>query len=59
MSDMKYQITVLDEVYTHKVVEADSREALEDGDYEVVNEWAGNAGECDQIITILEIGDDN
>ena len=56
---MKYQITVLDEVYTHKVVEADSREALEDGDYEVVNEWAGNAGECDQIITILEIGDDN
>jgi hypothetical protein len=53
---MKYQITVLDEVYTHKIVEADSPDAIEDGNYEVIEEFPGNAGECDQIITIETMG---
>lgn len=52
---MRFQITVLDEVYTEKVVEADSREALENGDYTTISEWPGNAGECDQIITAEEL----
>jgi len=56
---MKYQITVLDEVYTHKVVEADSPEAIEDGDYEVIEEFPGNAGECDQVISIELAKEDN
>ena len=56
---MRYHITVFDEVYTHKLVEAASREALENGDYNVVEEWAGNAGECDQIITVEEAEEGN
>lgn len=48
----KYTITVLDEIYTHKLVEADSEEAIHAGDYDVIEKWALNAGKCDQIITI-------
>ena len=48
----KYTITVLDEIYTHKLVEADSEEAIHVGDYNVIEEWEANAGECDQIINI-------
>jgi len=48
----KYTITVLDEIYTHKLVEADSEEAIYVGDYEVIDEWDGNTGECDQVIHI-------
>lgn len=55
----KYTITVLDEIYTHKLVEADSEEAIHAGDYDVIEKWLLNAGKCDQIITILEIGEDN
>lgn len=56
---MKYRITTLDEIYTHKLVQADSREAIENGDYEVIDEWAGNAGECDQVITIDDVEEGN
>ena len=55
----KYQITVLDEVYTIKVVEAASPQAIEDGDYEVIEEFPGNAGECDQVISIELAKEDN
>jgi len=48
----KYTITVLDEIYTHKLVEADSEEAIHVGDYNVIEEWGASAGECDQIINI-------
>jgi hypothetical protein len=48
----KYTILVLDEIYTHKLVEADSEEAIYVGDYEVIDEWDGNTGECDQVIHI-------
>ena len=48
----KYTILVLDEIYTQKIVEADSEEAIYVGDYNVIEEWDGNAGECDQIINI-------
>jgi hypothetical protein len=56
---MRFEITVLDEVYTKKIVEADSRDAIEDGNYEIINEFPGNAGECDQIIAIDEITEGN
>ena len=48
----KYTVLVLDEIYTYKLVEADSEEAIHVGDYNVIDEWDGNAGECDQIINI-------
>jgi ParB-like chromosome segregation protein Spo0J len=48
----KYTVLVLDEIYTHKLVEADSEEAIYVGDYNVIEEWEANAGECDQIINI-------
>ena len=48
----KYTILVLDEIYTQKIVEADSEEAIYVGDYNVIEEWDGNAGECDQIVNI-------
>ena len=48
----KYTILVLDEIYTHKLVEADNEDSLYAGDYNVIEEWEANAGECDQIIHV-------